>query len=117
VLAFTVSGPSVGAYANYSTPEQDIDILATNIGQFFAAFQPAVLDEVCPAEVCGNYLEPPLVETAIPDPLAPAWPETVTDNQRAWWPKASVCTSRVIGPSAAQHRLRVTTCLLVLGRR
>jgi hypothetical protein len=95
VVAITVSGPSVGVYANYSTPEEGIDIFATNIGQFFAAFQPAALGEDCPDEVCGSYLAPPLVPTAIPNPLAPAWPETVRANQCAWWPEADVCTSIV----------------------
>jgi hypothetical protein len=102
VVAITVSGPSVGVYANYSTPEEGIDIFATNIGQFFAAFQPASLDEDCPDEVCGSYLAPPLVETAVPNPLAPAWPETVTANQCAWWPEASVCTIiPSVGPTAS----------------
>ncbi len=83
VVARAVGCPRVGVYANYSTPEEGIDIFATNIGQFFAAFQPAALGEDCPEEVCGSYLAPPLVATAISNPLAPAWPETVMDNQCA----------------------------------
>jgi hypothetical protein len=98
VVAITVSGPNVGVFANYSTPDQDINQFAANIGQFFAAFQPAVLQEDCPAQVCGNYLEPPIVPAAIPNPLAPAWPETVTDNQCDWWPKANVCAI-IVGPT------------------
>jgi hypothetical protein len=94
LLAITVTGPSVGVYANFSTPDPDLfdtDLLATNSGQFFLAFQHAVLEEDCPAEVCGNYLAPPIVASAIPNPLAPAWPETVTENQCDWWPTSNVC--------------------------
>jgi hypothetical protein len=110
VVAITVSGSSGGVYANYSTPEEGIDIFATNIGHFFAAFQPAAfqpaafqpaaLGEDCPDEVCGSYLAPPLVATAIPNPLAPAWPETVRDNQCAWWPKVSVCIPIILDRSS-----------------
>jgi hypothetical protein len=61
VLAITVTGPSIGFYANFSTP--DPDLAATNIGQLFAVFQPAMLEEDSP---------PIVVPAVFPNPLAPA---------------------------------------------
>jgi hypothetical protein len=91
VITITATGPNFGAFAGYATPDEGIDIFQSNIGQFYAGFQPANLAGDCPDEVCGNYLAPPVVPQPIPNPLAPAWPQTALDNQCEWWPKANVC--------------------------
>jgi hypothetical protein len=95
VITVTMSGPNSGAFTGHATPD-GIDISQSNIGKFYAGFKDANLAGDCPDEVCGNYLAPPVVPQPIPNPLAPAWPQTALDNQCEWWPNANVCDNTAI---------------------
>jgi hypothetical protein len=93
--ALVFAGPNFGVYEDYSTPDFVFTpLIKTNYGRFLVSWIPADLSDDCPEEICGYLLGPDV----LPNPLAPAWPETVTENQCEWWPNANVCDNVTIDP-------------------